>query len=208
MKTESTAFISSSALADAYFRTNCYGQGLGPTASEKCYALLLDSSNAPLGYVCIAQGNCEKCDPDVKLLCRSAIDAGARSVILAHNHPGGDVAPSKADIATTSRIRSALALFGITLLDHLVLGRGRYFSFSEEVTVDVKDDAAIALEARTQEFLRAARALQDAAFRYVGESDGEAQAKERGAQVLGTLKALKASIKACNAMEEKCNRKS
>jgi len=55
---------------------------------------------------------------------REAVKANAVSVIVAHNHPSGDVDPSEDDIALTARLKRAGDLLGITLLDHLILAPG------------------------------------------------------------------------------------
>ena len=57
---------------------------------------------------------------------------GATGVIVAHNHPSGDSAPSADDVAITSRLRAAAAILDIALLDHIIVGEGeRYYSFRE-----------------------------------------------------------------------------
>jgi DNA repair protein RadC len=62
---------------------------------------------------------------------RAAIREGAACWIAAHNHPSGDPTPSPEDIAITQRLRDAGALLGIELLDHIIIGDGRYTSFRE-----------------------------------------------------------------------------
>ena len=61
-----------------------------------------------------------------------ALRTEAVSIILLHNHPSGDPAPSRADVATTERIRQAGELIGIELLDHIIIGNNCYISFREE----------------------------------------------------------------------------
>ena len=61
---------------------------------------------------------------DVGSIFREALKAGAEEIIVAHNHPSGDIAPSKADIAATKKLREAGVLLSVPLLDHLILGRG------------------------------------------------------------------------------------
>ena len=53
---------------------------------------------------------------------REALKAGAEEIIVAHNHPSGDLTPSKADIAATAKLREAADLMGVPLVDHLILG--------------------------------------------------------------------------------------
>ncbi len=62
---------------------------------------------------------------------REALKAGASKIIVAHNHPSGDLTPSKADIDTTARLRAASNLLGVQFLDHLILGKdSRFVSIS------------------------------------------------------------------------------
>ena len=62
---------------------------------------------------------------------RKAIDLGASSIILAHNHPSGDVRPSMDDINLTRRMADAGKILGINVLDHFVVGQNSYYSFKE-----------------------------------------------------------------------------
>ena len=61
-----------------------------------------------------------------------AIRAGAAALILVHNHPSGDPTPSAEDAAITQRLRQVGELVGIRVLDHVVIGRGRFTSMAEE----------------------------------------------------------------------------
>ena len=57
-----------------------------------------------------------------------ALKAGARSIVVAHNHPSGDLTPSVADIATTKKLRETGNMLGVSLLDHLILGSDSRFT--------------------------------------------------------------------------------
>ena len=71
-----------------------------------------------------------------KIIARHAVLDMACGVILAHTHPSGNSNPSRADIDATQKLREALKLFEIELVDHIVIGNNQYFSFSEdEVTI-------------------------------------------------------------------------
>lgn len=59
---------------------------------------------------------------------REALKAGARSIVVAHNHPSGDLTPSMSDIAMTAKLREAGNLLGVSLLDHLILGSDSKFA--------------------------------------------------------------------------------
>ena len=63
---------------------------------------------------------------------RPGITAGAAAIILAHNHPSGDVSPSKEDLNLTARLVDAGRLLGIEVLDHLIVAESRYLSFRSE----------------------------------------------------------------------------
>ncbi len=60
---------------------------------------------------------------DAGTIFREALKAGAEEIVVAHNHPSGDLTPSKADIAATKRLREAGELLSVPLLDHLILGK-------------------------------------------------------------------------------------
>ena len=62
---------------------------------------------------------------------RYAILENAESIIISHNHPSGFVSPSSDDINITKILKEASEIIGITLLDHVIIGKGNYFSFLE-----------------------------------------------------------------------------
>ena len=69
-----------------------------------------------------------------------AVRRGSAAVIVAHNHPSGDPTPSSDDLAVTARLLEASGIMGIRLLDHIIIGRGRFFSFrSENLLGDAED---------------------------------------------------------------------
>ena len=62
---------------------------------------------------------------------RTVLEANAAAVILFHNHPSGVAEPSQADELITQRLREALSLLDVRVLDHLIIGEGREYSFAE-----------------------------------------------------------------------------
>ena len=74
-----------------------------------------------------------------KIIARYAVIDMACGVILVHTHPSGNSTPSAADIKATEKLREALKLFDIELMDHIVIGDGRYYSFADEKTTDVNE---------------------------------------------------------------------
>ncbi len=68
---------------------------------------------------------------------KRALELGARSLILVHNHPSGDPTPSREDLAMTEQVRQAAAALGVALQDHVIVGNGRWLSFRAEGLLDV-----------------------------------------------------------------------
>ena len=71
---------------------------------------------------------------------RRALVAGSASIIVAHNHPSGEVEPSDADTKTTHSLFEAGKLLGITLLDHIILVNDKFFSFRENREAKITKD--------------------------------------------------------------------
>jgi len=88
---------------------------------EEVKILLLNRSNRVLGIANISQGGVSGTVIDEKIILQYAIKANASGVILAHNHPSGNLEGSEADHRITNKIRNALELIGMSLLDHIVL---------------------------------------------------------------------------------------
>ena len=76
---------------------------------------------------------------DAGAIFREALKAGAEEIIVAHNHPSGDLTPSKADIAATTKLREAADLLSVPLIDHIILGRGGAFYSLAEPSSDMID---------------------------------------------------------------------
>ena len=99
-------------------------------AREGFFMLPLDDAgralSAPVLVSLGAQTGTAAVDPGEVF--REALKAGARSIVVAHNHPSGDLTPSLADIAMTAKLREAGNLLGVSLLDHLILGSGSKFA--------------------------------------------------------------------------------
>ena len=69
---------------------------------------------------------------DPKIIFKSALENNAASIILAHNHPSGNLKPSQADINLTKKLREAGSFLDIPVLDHLIFTDTSYFSFADE----------------------------------------------------------------------------
>jgi DNA repair protein RadC len=98
---------------------------------EELWVLLLDTRNRLTGTTKLYRGSLNSAHVRVGEVFRDALRRNAAAVIVAHNHPSGDPFPSPEDIAITRSIREAGELLDVKVLDHLIIGRGRYVSLKE-----------------------------------------------------------------------------
>ena len=94
--------------------------------------LLLDSKHQLLSYHELFQGSINETSVHPREVVKLALGKNAAAVIVAHNHPSGVADPSSSDIAITHKLRSALGLIDIPLLDHFIIGRGEITSLAEQ----------------------------------------------------------------------------
>lgn len=97
---------------------------------EQLRVLLLNTRNHILGVRTIYQGSLNSSQVRVGELFRPAIRENAAAIIVVHNHPSGDPSPSPDDVAITKAIIKAGKLLDIQVLDHLIIGRGRFISLN------------------------------------------------------------------------------
>ena len=98
---------------------------------ETFIVLYLNRANQVLGYSVISQGGTSNTTVDIKMVIQTALLANASCIMLAHNHPSGNVQPSSDDNKITKRIMEAAKLFDITVLDHLIITNENYYSFTD-----------------------------------------------------------------------------
>jgi DNA repair protein RadC len=102
------------------------------TRRETFFALLLDARHRILSLRVVSTGSVDSAPVHPREVFSPAVREGASAVVVAHNHPSGDPTPSAEDRAVTVRLQEAGELMGIELLDHVVVGDERCFSFAEE----------------------------------------------------------------------------
>lgn len=127
-KLEKTVIISSSDAS--IIAKRLYGEDM--YLYETFWIIALNRANNPKAYFKIGQGGIGFCPVDVILIAKCAIDCLASSIILVHNHPSGAAKPSDADKGLTEKIKKALDLFDIKVLDHLIVTPEKYFSFADD----------------------------------------------------------------------------
>jgi DNA repair protein RadC len=98
---------------------------------EELRVILLDTRNSVMDVVTVYKGSLNSSQVRVGELFKEAIRRNAAAVILIHNHPSGDPTPSPDDVAVTRAIVEVGKLLDIEVLDHLVIGAGRYISLKE-----------------------------------------------------------------------------
>jgi DNA repair protein RadC len=98
---------------------------------EEFHLLFLDRKNALIAHEQQQRGTVDHTPVYTREVVKRALELGASALILVHNHPSGDPTPSKADIAVTKDIVSAGKPLGVTVHDHVIIGRGRHTGLRE-----------------------------------------------------------------------------
>ena len=99
---------------------------------EEFWVIYLNRSNRLIERACLSKGGIYQTVVDIRLAMKRAIELGATGMILAHNHPSGNLKPSPEDQELTTKFIKAAATFDILILDHLILSEKSYFSFKDE----------------------------------------------------------------------------
>jgi DNA repair protein RadC len=99
---------------------------------EEFVCLLMNPKNAVIGIHTVSIGTLTLSLVHPRETFKAAIVAGAHSIILAHNHPSGDPTPSQEDNALTARLVEVGKLVGIQVLDHVIIGQGRFYSYADQ----------------------------------------------------------------------------
>jgi len=105
---------------------------LAHLTQEHFVCLFLNTKNHVIGKQTIFVGSLDSSIVHPREVFKEAIRRSSASVICLHNHPSGDPTPSREDIAVTHTLREAGELVGISLLDHVIIGDGKYISMKEQ----------------------------------------------------------------------------
>lgn len=100
--------------------------------TEEFWALFLNQNNKVLYKTGLTKGGITESIVDVRILFRLALEHFATGIIVAHNHPSGNLKPSQADLAITKKIDEAGKVLSIKLIDHLIMTQNSYYSFTDE----------------------------------------------------------------------------
>ena len=100
--------------------------------TEEFWILLLNQANKVIDKVCISKGGIDQTAVDVRLILREALLQRATQIILIHNHPSGNIRPSKEDRNLTQAVKKSAEAMNIRLTDHVIVADGAFFSFNDE----------------------------------------------------------------------------
>ena len=109
-----------------------YQEQLGSLKKEEFHVLLLDAKNRKIKDVRVSEGSLTSSLVHPREVFTPVVRESAAAVILIHNHPSGDPAPSQEDLQITRRLRQVGEIMGVHILDHLIIGKGRYVSFVDD----------------------------------------------------------------------------
>ncbi len=99
---------------------------------EEFWALYMNNAKHVIAKKKISVGGVSATVADVKIIMKEGIENLASSLILVHNHPSGNLVPSRQDDDLTTRVRKAGELVDISVVDHIIIGRGGYYSYACE----------------------------------------------------------------------------
>ncbi len=99
---------------------------------EEFWLLLLNRANKVLKKIFISEGGMSGTVADPKKIFKLALENNAASIMLCHNHPSGNIKPSDSDIALTKKLKKAGEYLDLPVLDHIIVGDDKYFSFADE----------------------------------------------------------------------------
>lgn len=107
-------------------------QDLQDIPHEEFWVILLNRANRMIRKQQVSQGGVSGTVADPKIIFKNALDGLASGIILAHNHPSGNLTASQADIELTRKLRDAGKLLEIQVLDHVIIAGQKYYSFADE----------------------------------------------------------------------------
>jgi len=124
--------LRSSSDSSKYFRKLYEENDDDINTAESVYILFLNRSSNVVGYTKLSSGGINASIIDIRLLSYYAINTLCSSVIMCHNHPSGNLNPSDADKKILNETKIALKIFGIHVLDNIILTNDSYYSFADE----------------------------------------------------------------------------
>jgi DNA repair protein RadC len=119
--------IRSSAQAYDYIQAS-----LSDLAHEEFLVLFMNKAMKPISHEVLSRGGVSGTVTDIKIILKYAIEKLSPCILVAHNHPSGNLKPSHADITMTKQLKDSCKLMDIHLYDHIIIGHNAYYSFLDE----------------------------------------------------------------------------
>ena len=129
---DDTVFSSMIEIHSKTYLVNYLRSDIGHLNQEIFEVLFLNSSNKLVGVEKLFFGTIDRSAVYPRIIMEKIFEYGASGVIFAHNHPSGNISPSKADIRLTRDMKENLRKIDVTLFDHIIISKNSYFSFFEE----------------------------------------------------------------------------
>ncbi|MBO6159592.1 MAG: DNA repair protein RadC [Firmicutes bacterium] len=115
-----------------YDLANMYMNQMRFSTEENVWVVYLNSKNMVLSDLFLGSGTLNYAIINERLIFKNGFERGAYSFVLLHSHPSTDPTPSKNDLELTARLKKTSELMGLYMVDHIIIGDKRYFSFLEE----------------------------------------------------------------------------
>lgn len=119
-------------IANPFDAVNLFKNLLEDESQEVMSMIAFNVKHEPIGYFEVCRGGLDKSIASPREIAKRALLINASSVMLAHNHPSGNLNPSRADIRTTKLIKDGLSLLEIDLLDHIIVSLNGSVSLRQE----------------------------------------------------------------------------
>jgi DNA repair protein RadC len=105
---------------------------VGDIENEEVWVLLLNSKLKMIKRIRVASGGIDRAIVDVRIILKEAIMNNAVALALIHNHPSGNERPSSDDDMITKQLVDAAKFLNVKMIDHLIIGKDKYYSYSDE----------------------------------------------------------------------------
>lgn len=113
--------------------------GMENRAEEFLYMVCLTNACRPISFFEVSHGTYNSAPVGIREIMIRALLCGAANIVMIHNHPSGNSDPSREDMIMTERFRKASKLIGIGFSDHIIIGKGEYYSFEVERHLMIKE---------------------------------------------------------------------
>lgn len=109
-----------------------FGPRLEDLNHEEFWAVFLNGANKVMEVSNLTKGGMRQTVVDVPILLRMALEKSAHAIAVAHNHPSGELVPSREDAVITQKVKNGCDAIGVRFLDHIIIGGNSYYSFADE----------------------------------------------------------------------------